>query len=227
MPTIMPNVSRSRFSWMNSLATMPSQRDHENQRIQRRSRGSPAPRAFVAASRIRWMNTSSRPALALPLPRPPGLRHQRRECRVETLAVGAGHVQCRAERGHLLARQAARAICRASAAVPCRSTDHVVSDWLAITSRRRALGQQLAVEDVAELVAALGLVHVMRADENGDAARGKRVQLLPEVAPRLRVDAGGRLVEQQQFRLVQQAGRQRQPLLPAARQRAGELVRAP
>ncbi len=29
MPTIMPNVSRSRFSWMNSLPTMPSQRENE------------------------------------------------------------------------------------------------------------------------------------------------------------------------------------------------------
>ena len=29
MPTIIPNVSRSRFSWMNSLPTMPSQRENE------------------------------------------------------------------------------------------------------------------------------------------------------------------------------------------------------
>ncbi|MNN32941.1 hypothetical protein D3C81_1466780 [compost metagenome] len=78
------------------------------------------------------------------------------------------------------------------------------------------LRQQLAVGDIGELVAALGLVHVVRADQHRDAARGKQVQLLPEIAPRLGVDAGGGLVEQQQFRLVQQAGRQRQPLLPAA-----------
>ena len=89
---------------------------------------------------------------------------------------------------------------------------------------RRALRQQPAVEDVAELVAALGLVHVVRADQHRDAARGELVQLVPEIAPRLRIDAGGRLVEQQQLRLVQQARGERQALLPAAGQLAGELV---
>jgi hypothetical protein len=49
------------------------------------------------------------------------------------------------------------------------------------------------------------------------------VNLLPEIAPRLRVHAGGRLVEQQQLRLVNQAGRQREPLFPAAGKRAGQL----
>ena len=55
---------------------------------------------------------------------------------------------------------------------------------------------------------------------------GELVDLVPELAPRLRVDAGGRLVEQQQLRLVHHAGGQRQPLLPAAGERAGELVAA-
>ena len=54
----------------------------------------------------------------------------------------------------------------------------------------------------------------------------RRVDLVPEVAARLGVDAGGRLVEQQQLRLVQQAGGKRQPLLPAAGKLAGELFRA-
>jgi hypothetical protein len=50
------------------------------------------------------------------------------------------------------------------------------------------------------------------------------VHLLPELAPRLRVDARGRLVEQQQLGLVQHARGEREALLPAAGQRAGELV---
>jgi hypothetical protein len=33
MPTIIPNVSRSRFSWMNSLPTMPSQRENEKKSL--------------------------------------------------------------------------------------------------------------------------------------------------------------------------------------------------
>ena len=96
----------------------------------------------------------------------------------------------------------------------------------AMISSRRALRHQPAVGDVGQLVAALGLVHVMRADEHRDAARRQRVQLFPELAARAGVDAGGRLVEQQQFGLVQHARGERQPLLPAARQRAGELRRA-
>jgi hypothetical protein len=55
----------------------------------------------------------------------------------------------------------------------------------------------------------------MGADEDGDALRGEPVQLVPEFAPRLGVDARGRLVEQQQLGLVQQAGRERKPLLPS------------
>jgi hypothetical protein len=80
---------------------------------------------------------------------------------------------------------------------------------------RRPGCEQLAVRDVDQAVAPLGLVHVVRRDEHGDAARGERVDLLPEFAPRLRVDARGRLVEQQQLRVVQHAGREREALLPA------------
>src|SRR5262247_3204988 len=74
-------------------------------------------------------------------------------------------------------------------------------------------------------MAALRLVHVVRADEHGDALRREPVELIPEFAPRLRIHAGGRLVEEQQLGLVQEAGREREPLLPAAGERAGELLR--
>ena len=47
---------------------------------------------------------------------------------------------------------------------------------------------------------------------------------VPELAPRLRVDAGRRFVEQQQLRFVHHAGREREALLPAAGERAGELI---
>src|SRR5215467_6594396 len=84
---------------------------------------------------------------------------------------------------------------------------------------RGSLGEQPPVEDVTQLVAALSLVHVMRADQHRDAARRERVQLVPEVAPRLWIHACRRFIEQQQLRFVQQAGRKRQTLLPAARER--------
>ncbi len=52
------------------------------------------------------------------------------------------------------------------------------------------------------------------------------VNLLPEIAPRLGIDPGGGLVQQQQLGIVQGAGRQRHALLPAARQLPGKLVLA-
>ena len=91
-----------------------------------------------------------------------------------------------------------------------------------------ALHQQLAVGQVSQLVAAFGLVHVMGADQHADAFGRQPVQLFPEIAARGRIDAGGRFVQQQQFRLVQHAGRQREPLLPAAeRKPASCLARLP
>ena len=54
----------------------------------------------------------------------------------------------------------------------------------------------------------------------------ERMNLVPELAPRLRIDAGGRLVEQQQLRIRQRAGAEREPLLPAAGERARELLLA-
>jgi hypothetical protein len=54
-------------------------------------------------------------------------------------------------------------------------------------------------------------------DEHGDALGSETVDLVPELAPRLGIDAGGRLVEEQQARLRQDAGAEREPLLPTAR----------
>ena len=50
------------------------------------------------------------------------------------------------------------------------------------------------------------------------------MDLVPEIAPRLGIDAGGRLVQQQQLRIGQRAGAERQALLPAAGEFAGELL---
>src|SRR5919108_4901182 len=53
------------------------------------------------------------------------------------------------------------------------------------------------------------------------------MNLVPEVAPRLWVDAGGRLVQQQELRVRQRARAECEPLLPPARERARELPFAP
>ncbi len=75
-------------------------------------------------------------------------------------------------------------------------------------------------------MAALGFVHVMRGDEHRQTAGGELVDFVPEFAARFRIHARRRLVEQKQLRLVNQAGRQRKPLFPAAGKRAGELLAA-
>src|SRR5258707_134846 len=65
----------------------------------------------------------------------------------------------------------------------------------------RAVDEQAALRDVADLMAALGLVHVVRAHEDGDAARGEAVDHVPELAPRLGIDIGGDVVPHQDERL--------------------------
>ena len=66
-----------------------------------------------------------------------------------------------------------------------------------------------AVEQKADAAAALGLVHVRRREQDGRALLQQIVEDQPEVAARQRVDADGRLVEQQDARLVDQAGGER------------------
>ena len=66
----------------------------------------------------------------------------------------------------------------------------------------------------------------MGGHQHRNALCRQRMDLVPEVAPRLGVHAGRGLIEQQQARLMDQAGGQRQALLPAARERAGQLALA-
>ena len=103
-----------------------------------------------------------------------------------------------------------------SSALGFAAHDEGVQARLADDLVDRAGREHMAVGDVADAVAALGLVHVMGRDEHGEAVRGEAVDLVPELAPRLRIDAGGRLVEKQELRPVHDAGGERQALLPAA-----------
>ena len=69
--------------------------------------------------------------------------------------------------------------------------------------------------------AALRFVHVGRRHQDGDAVGEELGQQLPELTARHRVDAGRRLVEQNQLGLVHQRAGERQLLLHAA----GEAIR--
>ena len=91
---------------------------------------------------------------------------------------------------------------------------------------RAALHDDAPLREIDDALAALRLVHVVGRDQRRQALDRHVVDQVPEFAPRLGVDAGGRLVEQQQFGLVQHAGGEREALLPAAGELARQLVAA-
>ena len=62
-------------------------------------------------------------------------------------------------------------------------------------------------------IAVLRLLHEVRGDDDGHALLGQRGDAPPELATRQRIDTAGRLVEEQDLRLVQERCRHRQTLL--------------
>ena len=83
---------------------------------------------------------------------------------------------------------------------------------------RRALGHDLRLVHDDEAVAQLlGLVHVVGRQDERHAALLEPVEAVPQQVPRLRVEAGRRLVEEQQVGLVDEAAGDRQAALHAAR----------
>ena len=215
-PSIMAKVMRSRRIWMNSLISSAPSRAKENSR--RRVHAMLSLRAgheldeHVLEAGLAGLDRDAGPICGCrqaPLPARPG-RSRRHAASRRTARPG----RRRACRASASATSSSRAPCDDEGGEP--GIAHHLLD--------RAGGEHLAIGDVADAVAALGLVHVVGRDQHGQPAARQPVDLVPELAPRLGVDAGRRLVEQQQLRLVHDAGGQRQPLLPAARQRAGELV---
>ncbi len=61
---------------------------------------------------------------------------------------------------------------------------------------RRSTGHQPTVSDVAEPMATLGFIHVMRGHQHSDAVGSKLVDFFPKITARLGVDACGGFVEQ-------------------------------
>ena len=115
---------------------------------------------------------------------------------------------------------------RAAASISSPVASKVTRPEPPTTVGRAALHDDAPLREIDDAVAALRLVHVMGRDQRRQAVDRHVVDEVPELAPRLGVDAGGRLVEQQQLRFVQHAGGEREALLPAARELAGELVAA-
>ena len=93
-------------------------------------------------------------------------------------------------------------------------------DLVADRVGRVALDQPPVVHQT-HTVAALRLIEVSRGYQNGDAVFHQLIQDGPEMAARNRIDAVGRLVQEQDFRAVQQGTHQAELLLHAAGKFAG------
>src|SRR6266436_10454436 len=79
----------------------------------------------------------------------------------------------------------------------------------------RAVREQFPLGNVSEPLTALGLVHVMRGDQKRQPLRCELMNFFPEIAPRFWIDPGRRLVQQQQFRTMNETGSEREPLFPS------------
>ena len=89
----------------------------------------------------------------------------------------------------------------------------------------RALGDDPSLVDDPDAIAeALRLLHVVRGVEDGHALPAELLDARQDRVPALRVDADGRLVQDEQLRLVEQADADVQPPLHAARELVGPLA---
>ena len=113
-----------------------------------------------------------------------------------------------------LRRRAARP---PAASAPSRPTVTTSPEISRLSSVGRALGDDLAVVDDRDPVAErVGLVEVVRGEEDGHALVAQPADLVPHVRAALRVEAGGRLVEEDDLRLVDDAERDVDPAALAA-----------
>ncbi len=87
--------------------------------------------------------------------------------------------------------------------------------------------RQTTCVDQRDAVAALRFVQIVGGNQHGHAVVRQRVDQTPELPPRQRVDAAGRLIEEENRRLVQNRAAEGQTLPPSAGQIAGERAFAP
>src|SRR5207344_357067 len=67
-------------------------------------------------------------------------------------------------------------------------------------------------------------VHKVRSKQDGLAARYELLQALPDQVPRLRIETGGGLVQNQQIGIVDQCTREREAPFHSARQRLNARI---
>ena len=130
-------------------------------------------------------------------------------CRLTSRAVGVHGLLAHAlERGHRRERRR-----------PVRERDlHAQATDARLELVRRALGDHVAVVDDRDPVGEpVGLLEVLGRQQDGRAVADELLDRLPQVDPRARVQAGGRLVEEQHRRARDERRREVQPAPHAAR----------
>src|SRR5262249_5509058 len=106
-----------------------------------------------------------------------------------------------------------------------RSPDNkaLEAEALAQLTRRADLMNEPVVHQ-RHAVTAFCLIQIRRGDDDRDASGGESRQRIPDPAARTRVDAGCRLVQQENLRLDEEGARERKLLLHAAAEPPGEAV---
>ena len=99
--------------------------------------------------------------------------------------------------------------------------DDVAAHRLAPQVVRRRERDQPALGDQRDRVALLGLVDVLGRHQQRPAGVAQAVELVPDAAAEERIDPGGRLVEEEQRRVVDEGAGQLEPALHPARQAPG------
>ena len=217
MPSIMPKVRRSRRIWMNSFTTIAQKRASEN-------RGSAAHGAKLSSRVFHQVDEDVLEAgLDLAATRS-GCVAERAMAR--SSAAASSPLTCsRLPKATACSTPGCSRSCSASASRSGPVTDQVVRRASRDDLGDGAVGEQLAVGDVGEPMAALGLVHVVRGDEEGQAL-GRRAGGSP---PRNRGAPWGRRrrsARRAAAAAARESGRRRARAAASSRRRAGRRVGA-
>src|SRR5438552_5656723 len=95
---------------------------------------------------------------------------------------------------------------------------NLISDGALANRGWRTLSQDTTGIHDGHAIAILGFFHEVRGHHHGDSLFGERGDAAPELAPRQRIGAARRLIEEEQLRLVQERGGHRQALFETAGQ---------
>ena len=81
---------------------------------------------------------------------------------------------------------------------------------------RAVHGQQLAIAHDPNPPTVFGFIHIVGGHQGGHTLRNHFVDQVPKCAPRRRIHPAGRLIQEEQTRLVYDGGAKRHALLPSS-----------